>query len=167
MTKSNERTGAGESNSGAIFISRPVLMTSSWFTVLDPALYARIGISRGTPRGQRGYRRYPKLNPGSWFSSVSPEEYKERYYREILNPLDPQTVVNELVALADGKIPALLCWEKSNTGKDWCHRGFVSAWLKDTLGIDVFEVGLEHEGCGHAHPKLPSSMRMSSGDLFD
>lgn len=136
------------------------IVTSSWFQQLNPERYARIGISRGTPRGQSGYRRYPALFPGTWFKSVSDDEFRRRYFDEILHPLDPQTVVNELVALADGKIPTLLCWEKANTSsKDWCHRGFVSAWLKDTLDIDVFEVGLEHEGCGHAHPKLAPSFR--------
>lgn len=137
-----------------------IIATACWFTKLDPAHYARIGISRGVPRGMAGFRKYPKLNPGGWFNSVPPEEYKERYYREILNPLDPQTVVNELLALAEGKVPTLLCWEKTNANsKDWCHRGFVAGWLADTLGIDVREVGLEHEGCGWHHPKLPPPFR--------
>jgi hypothetical protein len=35
----------------------------------------------------------------------------------------------------------------------------VAAWLKDELGLDVFELGFEQEGCGHRHPKLPRSLR--------
>jgi hypothetical protein len=136
----------------------PRIMTACWFSKLDPAHYARIGISRGVPRRMVGFRKYPKLNPGSWFHHVTPEEYRERYYSEILNPLDPQTVVDELIALAEGKIPTLLCWESSG-GEQWCHRGFVSSWLKDTLGLEVFEVGHEHEGCGWEHPKLHPSFR--------
>lgn len=146
--------------SSTLGISEPRITTASWFTKLDPAHYARIGISRGVPRGQRGFRRYPKLNPGPWFNSVTPQEYRERYFREILNPLDPQTVVNELLTLAEGKVPTLLCWEKGNTNsKDWCHRGFVAGWLADTLDIDVYEVGLEHEECGWKHPKVPIPFR--------
>lgn len=79
---------------------------------------------------------------------VTPEEYRERYYREILNPLDPQTVLKDLVALAECKIPTLLCWEKSNaSSRDWWHRGFVAGWLANSLDVDVREAGLEHEGC--------------------
>ena len=59
-----------------------MIATSSWFTQLDPVRYARIGISRGVPRAQSGYRRYPKLNPGPWFNSVANDEYRRRYYDE-------------------------------------------------------------------------------------
>ena len=45
------------------------------------------------------------------------------------------------------------------TGDNWCHRGLVAAWLKDTLALDVFEVGQEAEGAGWAHPKLTSLRR--------
>ena len=32
-------------------------------------------------------------------------------------------------------------------------------FFKDTLGLEVFEVGHEHEGCGSEHPKLHPSFR--------
>lgn len=47
------------------------IKTSSWRTKL-PAGHVRIGISRGAPRGMKGYRRYPKLNPGSSFMTMWP-----------------------------------------------------------------------------------------------
>jgi hypothetical protein len=137
------------------------IATSSWFVKLDPDVYCRVGISRGVPRGQSGFRRYSKLNPGPWFNRAAPERYLALYTAEILTPLDPQTVVNDLVRLAEGKIPTLLCWEPSTPGEKWCHRGIVSAWLKDTLDLDVFEVGQEQEGCGWSHPKLPPLFRKS------
>ena len=59
----------------------------------------------------------------------------------------------------NGKDAALLCYEDPGKPADWCHRGQVSAWFKDTLGIDVFEYGHEAEGCGHSHPKLFSELR--------
>ena len=91
------------------FSPRVTIATSSWFANLDPAKYTRIGISRGVPRGMRGgYKRYIKLNPGPWFNSVSPERYVEMYQPEILTPLNPQNVVEELAKLADGRVPALL-----------------------------------------------------------
>lgn len=132
-----------------------MIVTSSWFTKL-PEDHLRIGISRGTPRGMAaGYRKYPKLNPGPWFRSCStPEEYRQRYYEEILNPLDPEKVVTEIEKIADGKVAVLACYEPPTPGTQWCHRALVSLWLKDTLGLDVPELGLEEHGCGHHHPKL-------------
>ena len=36
----------------------------------------------------------------------------------------------------------------------WCHRALVSAWLSDTLGLIVPELGHEDRGHGWSHPKL-------------
>ena len=129
------------------------LVTSSWYTRL-PATYARIGISRGTPRGQKGFRMYRDLAPGPWFRSVSTEEYCCRYMAQ-LDKLDPRQVLDELIALAGGRLPALLCFEGPPPDPRWCHRGLVSAWLNDVLGLRVCEFGHEDSGFGWAHPKLP------------
>lgn len=141
------------------------IVTACWFSKLDPDVYVRVGISRGTPRGIAGYRKYSRLNPGPWFARVSAAEYRARYFAEILDPLDPEAVVTDLLKLGDGRVPALCCWEPS-TGPAWCHRGFVASWLKDTLNLDVFEVGQEHEGCGWEHPKIPVPFRKLRRDLF-
>ncbi len=127
--------------------------TSSWFTNLPPT-FQKIGISRGTPRGYAaGYRRMPELAPGSWFNSVSPIEY-DRRFQELLDALDPQAVLAKIATLAAGNDAALLCYEDPADDSAWCHRGAVSAWLKDKLNLDVFEYGHEGAGCGHDHPKL-------------
>lgn len=136
----------------------PTIWTSSWYAPL-PDTHARIGISRGVPRRQpAGYRLCRQLSPGTWFNSVSPAEYRARYFGEVLARLNPQTTVDELQKLAGDRIPTLLCYEKP-TDNQWCHRGMVSVWLKETLGLDVYEYGLEHEGCGWSHPKLPGEFR--------
>ena len=136
------------------------LMTSSWFTPLDPNRYQRVGISRGVPRNAAaGYRRYTKLNPGPWFNSVSPDRYLEPYNAEVLGVLEPSIVVDELHAMADGKIPVMLCFEPATPGEQWCHRGIVAAWLFDNLGLEVCEYGQEKEGFGWSHPKLHPSFR--------
>ena len=136
------------------------IFTSHWRAQIDEERYARIGISRGTPRWQSGFKRNSKLNPGSWFKSITDEQkWADRYQQEILSPLDPSAVVEELQKLSDGKHPVLLCWEGTSPGEDWCHRGLVSAWLGDKLGIDVFELGCEREGSRWLHPKLPPSLR--------
>ncbi len=93
--------------------SRPRIVTTSWSARL-PEGYTRIGISRGVPRwiSKHNRLRYQALNPGPWFKSVEFDEYRRRYYSEILQPLDPAIVLAELEALAGpNSIPALACWE--------------------------------------------------------
>jgi hypothetical protein len=113
--------------------------------VIRPAGAVPVGISRGTPRRVRGYRRLRGLEPGSWFRSVQPKRYIE-LYREILDQLDPAKIYDRLISFGDN--PVMLCWETASdchSGKTFCHRHLVAQWLEDRLGIEVQEVG---------HPKL-------------
>ena len=134
-----------------------VPVTASWFTKL-PDGYCRIGISRGNPRGQHGFKLYRKLAPGPWFNSVDTLEYRRRYFAQ-LEKLDPVATVAELADLACNQQPALLCFERAPPDPSWCHRALVSAWLYDTLGILVLEYGHEADGAGWMHPKLPAVLR--------
>ena len=107
------------------------IRTSSWFTRL-PADHVRIGISRGTPRGQRvGFRTYRKLAPGSWFNSVEGAGYQARYQDEVLSPLNPRTVAAELADIAAGRTAVLLCLCKPGA---FCHRRLAAEWLAAELG---------------------------------
>ena len=123
------------------------IKTASWFTKL-PADHLRVGISRGTPRGQAaGYRHYTALNPGDWFKSSTIPDYLA-LYGALLEQLDPERVVRDLLALDPGKVPVLLCFENPTAiakGECWCHRHLVAQWLEDRLGILIEEV---------AHPTL-------------
>ena len=56
----------------------PFPVTASWSRPL-PDGYAAIGISRGPPRGRRGYRMYAALAPGAWFREVDETTFIERY----------------------------------------------------------------------------------------
>ena len=132
------------------------IITSSWFTKL-PRGHVRIGISRGVPGGATDFKLYRALQPGSWFKSVSPQEYTMRYFK-ILTDLDPVSVVKDLAYLADGGTAVLVCWEPPPPSTKWCHRSLVSAWLHDTLNMEVPELG--HDGFGWNHPLLPQA------DLF-
>jgi hypothetical protein len=122
-----------------------------------PGTYMRIGISRRAPRGQRGFKMYKGLAPGSWFNSVDAEDLRRRYMHQ-LSLLNPRKVLAELCELADGRVASLLCFERPPPDPAWCHRGLVSAWFKDELGIDVPELGHESLGCGWSHPKLHASL---------
>jgi len=138
-------------------LDKPRIVTSSWFTDLPPD-FCRIGISRGTPRGQSGFRMFRKLQPGPGTLKLPDRVFVERYSAEVLGQLDPRQTVDELVALAAGTIPALLCFEHPYSPA-WCHRAMVSAWLQQTIGLDVPEYGREQDGCGIRHPKLCGAAR--------
>lgn len=73
---------------------------------------------------------------------------------EILAPLDPRVVAVELLEMAPGRIPPLLCFERPN-GKDWCHRALVASWLSEALGRPVPEVGFETLA-QQDHPLMPA-----------
>lgn len=131
--------------------------TASWFTELPPGI-VRIGISRGTPRGQSGYRMYRRLAPGPWFRSVDVDTYYQLFTAQ-LDRLDPAQVVDDLLALSQGRPLAMLCFEGSNPGPDWCHRALVSVWLGEQLGLAVGEWGSPPDQIGWAHPKIPPQWR--------
>jgi hypothetical protein len=134
------------------------IVTSCWLTTL-PAGYAPIGISRGVPRRRTGYRRCAALQPGPWLSSTGLEEFTKLYNDEILGVLDPELVVKQLLEIADGRTPALLCWEPPEPGPKWCHRSLVSIWLYEKTGLIVPEYGLENKGYAWSHPKLHPDVR--------
>jgi hypothetical protein len=75
----------------------PIPVTSSWSSRL-PHGYAAIGISRGPPRGRRGYRMYKALAPGDWFRAVDEKTFVERYMAQLAG-LDADQVLHELARL--------------------------------------------------------------------
>lgn len=104
----------------------------------------RIVIARAVPRGiEAGYRRYPRLAPGSWFKNPeyksNRDAYHERYVAEILSPLDPTAVWEQLHQLAGNEEPILLCWEPLKKRGEWCHRRMVAEWFEEKLGVTVPE----------------------------
>ena len=144
------------------------ILTSSWFAPGLPADMVKIGISRGIPRRQpAGYRVYRKLAPGPWFNSTSPEEYDRLYKAEILDKLDPRVVASELLDLARGRTPVMVCYERPG-GIDWCHRAMAAQWLSDALGSPIAELGFEHLP-QEAHPLMPPELRRAAptGEPFD
>ena len=135
------------------------LLTGSWRSTIDPDRYVLIGISRSSPRGRSGYRRYPALMPGSWFRDpMSDEAWAALYQDEVLARLAPKNVLGDLMKLAGGRPAVLTCWEHEPPHVSWCHRALVSRWLQEQLGVEVPELGHEHLGCGCRHPKLPASL---------
>lgn len=114
------------------------------------------------PRGYREtFKTFKPLYPGPWFKScATPEEYRGRYW-QILDALDPDFTARELYALGGtAKCVVLVCFEPAAIDDEkWCHRGLVSAWLHETLGLKVPELGFETLGHGWQHPKLHSTLK--------
>lgn len=93
------------------------------------------------PTWYRG-AQYKKLAPKFWFFQKYKEDndsdyYTEQYYKEVLDPLNPDMVVRFLCSLvhfdAKNNISTdedthivLLCYEKPG---DFCHRHLVAEWL--------------------------------------
>jgi hypothetical protein len=134
-----------------------LIYTSSWFQKLPTEIF-RIGISRRQPRYARKITEYKALAPGPWFSSTDDGTFRELYIKQ-LQHLDPKRVLEGLSTLSHNQDVALLCFEPSIASGPWCHRGLVSAWFNDELGLQVYEFGHEAEGFGWAHPKLPLEFR--------
>jgi len=119
------------------------MKTSSFYLYSDPG---RISIARAAPRREvaAGFKVYRALAPGAWLFDPKYGEdynaYRERYFREILAPLDPQKEWDDLHALADGHEPVLLCHEHLRNAGDWCHRRMVAEWFEQALGVKVPEM---------------------------
>ncbi len=134
----------------------PHIVTASWSTLLPPS-YARIGISRGLPRRQRGFRVFRCLAPGPWFRIADEAEFS-RFYEEQLAALDPLAIAQQLSAMIGGRAAvALLCFERPGPGQ-WCHRSLTAAWLSSAIGEPIPEYGFEHLAQS-AHPLLPECRR--------
>jgi hypothetical protein len=132
--------------------------TSSFRLYTGPG---RISIARYAPRGTpAGFRIFAGLAPGSWFNSVSNEEYLRRYNEEILAKLDPKETYYRLGDMAAPHEPVLLCYEvppftaigglpeadAENGKQNWCHRRIVANFFQDALGIAVEEMDIDPSG---------------------
>ncbi len=118
------------------------MQTSCYDTYTGPG---RVVISYGFPRNlDPGYKIFKKLAPGDWFRldeyKNNQDKYRERFYREILAPLNAKEVYETLQKLTAPHEPILLCWEKDpSKPNEWCHRRMVAEWFKAELGVDVPE----------------------------
>jgi len=128
-----------------------VPVTSSWATKL-PKAFVRIGISRGPQRGQSGYRMYRPARPRPVVSNCGGKGVSSALHGAAGQ--DPAQVLTDLAELAARATPLCCASSDRHLIRTGAHRGLVAGWLKDTLGLDVFEFGHEGEGAGWCHPKL-------------
>lgn len=114
------------------------MKTSSFFNYTGPG---RVSIARYAPRGTpAGFRTFRKLAPKQDMLKMGYDDYRVKYFGEILKPLDPAEVYDHLIAVAYPHEPVLLCWERLIKDGEWCHRRMVAEWLEKALGIEVLEL---------------------------
>lgn len=94
-----------------------------------------VAICRGIPKWYTG-KTYQDLAP-SWglVKETDMVVYEQKYMSEVLAKLDPQKVLDDLMAMSQN--PILLCYEKP---EDYCHRHLVAKWLRESLGVEVIEL---------------------------
>ena len=117
------------------------MKTSNYFTYSGTG---RISVSRSVPRNTpAGYRLFKKLAPGTWLYErqykFDQQAYRERYFREVLEPLNAREIYDTLCALTAPHEPVLLCWEDLTQPEQWCHRRMIAQWFEQELGICVPE----------------------------
>lgn len=108
------------------------MIYTSYFAKLKalPENIIPISICGKAPNWYKGLQ-YKKLAPKydffmKWKENHNNDYYIEHFQKEVLDQLDILTVIRNLMDLADGKIPCLICYEKPN---DFCHRHLVADWL--------------------------------------
>jgi uncharacterized protein (DUF488 family) len=99
-----------------------------------------VSIARFPPKWYTGARYLPLAPTPDILKIKDWDEYRHRYYEDILSVLDPDKVLQDLNAEKAGHDIILLCFEKERTH---CHRGLVAAWFFETRGIRIPELGQE------------------------
>lgn len=134
------------------------IVTSSFYSRL-PSTFERVSIARWAPKGCWALPTLRALAPGKWFRDVTIDQYADLYFTQ-LAALDPREILLKIEDFGAGRPVALLCWERPHDSQ-FCHRGFVSWWLKQEAGLDICEFGRESDGVGECHPKLPDGYRLT------
>ena len=116
-----------------------------------PDAFVRIGISRGPPRGQRGYRMYSPLKPGRG-SEPCRQSSSTNVHGRSLPTSTRGCAVGHQCACA-GKTPALLCCERPPRSP-LVHRGWSLAAQRH-LDLDVLDYGHEAKGARVEPSDLP------------
>lgn len=99
-----------------------------------------VGISRGTPRGNPGfrYRKLMELAPSRETFAIQDREEFEAAYTRQLEALGAKAILGRIEQVSGGKPAVLLCWERPTD--PWCHRWTLAQWIEEKAGIVVPEL---------------------------
>lgn len=119
------------------------VFTSHWRSSLLRDVDATIiGISRGTPRGNPGfrYRVLRSLAPGDRAWRQEGQEEFERAYLDQLEALGVERILGDLKRVGTGRPCICLCWERLADPDEYCHRLTLSRFLEREADIRVLEL---------------------------
>ena len=109
-----------------------MLIYTTYFAKLNklPKDVVPIAICGKVPEWYIGFR-YKPLAPKytffmEWKKNRDNNYYIEHFNKEVLDKLDANEVVNDLLRLSNGRMFALVCYEKP---AEFCHRHLVADWL--------------------------------------
>ena len=119
------------------------LYTSHWRSPLLADVDAQIvGISRGTPRGNPGfrYRIMRELAPSkATFALEDQEAFTVSYLRQ-LEDIGAPAILDRLEGISGGRDVVLLCWERLVDPGEWCHRRMLADYIEREAGTKVSEL---------------------------
>ena len=142
----SERDAINIQNSFANYVcdrlNRKIEMHTSYFANIKnlPENFCPISIAGKPIDGWEG-SQYKVLAPKyqTWLNYKNggrEEDYIIEYKRTVLDQTTREKTVSDLLRLADGKIPCLICYE--SPGK-FCHRHLVAEWLLQSKKISITE----------------------------
>lgn len=124
-------------------------LTTGFFRIVNSYLdmgYKPIAICGKSPDWYKGLE-YKRLAPKISFfmewkkGKINNDQYIEQYHKQVLNQLEPKTILQEIHELSNSPKIVLLCYEKFG---DFCHRHIVAHWLKNS-GYNVCELDANKE----------------------
>lgn len=124
-------------------IEGPLLFTSHWRSGLLPDLDATIiGISRGTPRWDPGfrYRVMRSLAPSDATWALEDLSEFEASYVEQLERSGAEKIMDDLARIVGNRPAVLLCWERLTGPDEYCHRRTLAGFLEREAEIVVPEL---------------------------
>jgi hypothetical protein len=136
------------------------LFTSHWrnpeLRHLDATI---IGISRGTPRGNPGfrYRVLRSLAPSRETFTIQDRERYAASYRAQLEELGVGRILVDLKRIGGTGTIVMLCWEWLADPLEWCHRRMLACYIERDTGLEVPELKAQ---------MLPQREDMAQRSLF-
>jgi len=124
-------------------IKVPQLFTSHWrnpdLRDLDAII---IGISRGTPGGNPGfrYRVLRSLAPSRETFAIQDRERYAASYRAQLEELGAGRILADLKRIGGTGAIVMLCWERMADPSEWCHRRMLARYIERETGLEVPEL---------------------------
>jgi hypothetical protein len=124
-------------------IGAPRHFTSHWrnpeLRDLDATI---IGISRGVPRGNPGYRYrvLRSLAPSRETFAIQDRERYAASFRAQLEELGAGRILADLKRIGGTGSIVMLCWEPLADPSEWCHRRMLARYIERETGLEIPEL---------------------------